>query len=170
MWKRFKCCALLLIFLLFSLEKSSIWVCGDENLAAAAAIAPSRNGKRQSMIPLRDNTDYDQSDRDDYEYGDEYETFDVDQYAGVTEDKDVEHKILLKPNDDAVDERVNDATQTETPKAAISSTIAIGTTSIELCPKECSCLNDFMDCVGMKSDRLPFVPEWVTSLWVENKE
>lgn len=118
------------------------------------------------MIPLRDNTDYDQSEKDDYEYGDEYETFDGDQYTGVTEDKDVEHKIQLKTIADVSDERVIDATitQTETWSAAVPSTSAIGTTSIELCPKECSCLNDFMDCVRMNLDRLPYVPEWVTSL------
>lgn len=164
MWKRFKCCALLVIFSLFSLENSSFWVCGDDDLVAG--IAPSRNGKRQSMIPLRDNADYDQSEKDDYEYNDEYETFDGDQFTGVTDDKDVEHKILLKANDDVPDERVVDATktQTETSSAAVSSTSAIGTTSIEMCPKECSCLNDFMDCVRMNLDRLPYVPEWVTSL------
>lgn len=160
------------MFLLFSLENWSIWVCGDDDLGATSTAA-SQNGKRKSMIPLRDNTDYEQSEKDDYDqdYEEEYETVDGDQYTDVAEDNDVQHKILLKANQnangDVSEERVFDAGHTPTEASivmAASSNTGTGSTPVELCPKECSCLNDFMDCIRTNLDRLPHVPQWVANL------
>lgn len=170
MWKRFKCDALLFIILLILFENASIWVCGDSDLAAATTA--SSNGKRQSMIPLRDNNDYDQSEKDFYEpeYDDEYDTFDGEQYTDMAGDNDVSHKILLKAkhtnNDDSA-ERLIDAENIPTVElstAMVSPTSTATSTEIELCPKECSCLNDFMDCIRLNLDQLPHVPQWVLSL------
>lgn len=168
MWKRLKCCAILLWFLLFSFENSSFRVCGDDGVAATS----SRNGKRQSMIPLRDNTDYEQSENGEYdpEYEDEYETFDGEEFPdGIEQDNDVQPKIQFKAknvNEDVSNEHLVDSQriQTEMPTTVISLTSAIGSTAIEMCPKECSCLNDFMDCIRLNLDQLPHVPQWVSSL------
>lgn len=158
------------MILLFSLENWPIFVCGDDGLAVTSTTS-SRNGKRQSMIPLRDNTDYEQAGKDDYdaEYDDEYETFDGEQYPDVAEDNDVQHKILLKTKN--AKENVSDrdqiearTQQMETSTVVVSTISTIGSSAVESCPKECSCLNDFMDCIRMNLDHLPHVPQWVTSL------
>lgn len=156
------------MFLLFSLENLSIGVCGDDNLNETST-ASSRNGKRQSLIPLRETTDYEQSEKDE-DYYDEYEPSDGDQYPDAAEGNDVQHKIVLKANNDDEDSsdehpiRV-EITQTVASPVVVSSTSSTdGTVAIELCPKECSCLSDFMDCIRMNLDRLPHVPPWVSSL------
>lgn len=153
------------MFLFFSHENSSFGVCGDDDLFVANT-ASSRNGKRQSMIPLRDNTDYEQSEKDEYEPDyddDEYEVVDGAQYDGG------QHNNVVKVKND--NEPVSDArptlletTRSETSTPMVSPTSTIGSTAIESCPKECACLNDFMDCIHMNLDRLPHVPPWVTSL------
>lgn len=38
--------------------------------------------------------------------------------------------------------------------------------SIEMCPKECSCLNDFMTCTRPHLKHLPKVPQYIQSLYV----
>lgn len=40
------------------------------------------------------------------------------------------------------------------------------TTATELCPKECSCLNDFMTCTRPHLKHLPKVPQFIQSLYV----
>lgn len=185
MWKRLQWSTLLLWFLLFTLENTSIWVCGSDSnnltaksttsAAATTASTASRNGKPP---PLRDIADYDQPDKnafDEDSYDEEYNTFDGDheQFPDTVDDNDVQHKIPLRFAEDEEDESeevdvdVGHA-RMETSSTTAASIASVESSAIELCPKECSCLNDFMDCNDLISsghtDRLPHVPQWVSNL------
>lgn len=152
-----------------------------------AAAATGRHGKlRQPKqgIPLRDDSDYIRENEQqqftvDDDYDDEY-------YEG--EENDSNKKISAKQNNDENDvkqsaeiveqaqsartqiiQRPKELTDTElaallnaspTPSADVSAPAA------ETCPKECSCLNDFMTCTRLHLKILPKVPQFIQSLYV----
>lgn len=122
-------------------------------------------------FPLRDTADYDSKyDEDGVSYDDEYDGYDDGEdeaepgVDGDSDDNDV-HRLLLDSKQSKESDGRKFVLQTLNGTAnAGPDAPATANDSAENCPKECSCLNDFMDCIRLNLDQLPQVPQWIRNL------
>lgn len=121
-----------------------------------------KNGLQTKGIPLRDYDDinnkyYDGSDEEYFQQfpNQSFETTSELQMKKPSKAESATLFALLKPEE-----------LPQLPTIGISTTVKI--TTLEMCPKECSCLNDFMICTRshLKFKQLPDVPHFIKSLYV----
>lgn len=144
-------------------------------------------------IPLRDDSDYVRENEQQFATDDDDDYDDDEYYDGDEQDTNVKHKNKNENVDDDDDETEQQSPEiveqaqsvrtqiiqrpkelTETELAAILQAAQptqnvdaqAPTVSAEMCPKECSCLNDFMTCTRPHLKHLPKVPQFIQSLYV----
>lgn len=159
-------------------------------------VANGQNGKfrPQPGIPLRDDNDYIRvNDRNEPhhstvedDYDDEYDddesvAANVGSNENPTNENDENDFAEQSPEiveqaqsaRTQIIQRPKELTDTElaallksSPTPSVDSADAQAPSSIETCPKECSCLNDFMTCTRPHLKHLPKVPHFIQSLYV----
>lgn len=171
-------------------------LCDKNNRQNDRRAVTHQNGKSRPKhgIPLRDDSDYIRENEEnqrnfaaaaDDDYSEEY-------YDGEANEPSVKGSSSNNNNNNDKDE--NDVQQSpeiveqaqsartqiiQRPKELTSAEIdallkasptpnadATAPGPIEMCPKECSCLNDFMTCTRPHLKHLPKVPQYIQSLYV----
>lgn len=168
---------------------------GHRNDRYDRTLANGRNSKNRAQpgIPLRDDNDYIRvNERDDEHHSTIDDDYDDDEYddenvANVrsNENSTNEHdkNDVAEQSPEIVEQaqsartqiiqRPKELTDTElaallksSPTPIVDSADASAPGSIETCPKECSCLNDFMTCTRPHWKHLPKVPHFIQTLYV----
>lgn len=147
--------------------------------------------RSQAGIPLRDDNDYIQENERneqhpstvDDDYDDEYDDESVanvgsNKKPNVNDELDVHEspeiveqaqsartQIIQRPKELTAVELAALLKSSPTP-LNVDSADAEAPSSIETCPKECSCLNDFMTCTPPHLKHLPKVPHFIQILYV----
>ncbi|XP_031617130.1 leucine-rich repeats and immunoglobulin-like domains protein 2 isoform X2 [Contarinia nasturtii] len=149
--------------------------------SATVASANDRNIRMPKQgIPLRDDSDYERNeehstgddDYDDDEYddgesavnnekGENNNENDVQQSPEIVEQAQSARTQIIQRPKELTDTEIAALSQPVTPNVDAT---APATLTTEMCPKECSCLDDFMTCTRPHLKHLPKVPQFMQSL------
>lgn len=170
---------ILLAFYLIS--NRSVYAFDDDKTTTLRSIDRSAHNNVRRPVPLRDNADYEANES---KYDDEVANYDNDEYDGYDDEDDgdegeendlhrvfssldtdassssdhISHKFILHAQNSS--NGGNALTEAERSKESL----VITNDPIEKCPKECSCLNDFMDCIRFNLNQIPHVPQFIGNL------
>lgn len=180
MWERVDQCFFIIILMSISFPAGYC----ENNTDVQIIVKRSAKLRSKSLIPLRDDSDYiRENDRQNSngnlntndEYDDEYSSYDdaseqskrnesINEYGVRQQEEIVEQaqsrqaQIVYRPKE------LSDIEIEAILKSSVPSPDATAPLTIESCPKQCSCLNDFMDCNRLRLMHLPHVPQYIQTL------
>lgn len=123
-------------------------------------------GKRTDISEYYDEHDTQSHDADEYNTYDEYES-----ETATNEENHIQRKMQSKEFQDnniksikIEQDQNNDRTRKIRPTPIANTHTITSTYIIESCPRECSCLNNFVDCIRQNLSTIPHIPKWVDFL------